>query len=226
VKGTQLSLLVEPRAPRALADGAWLLPGFALDDAPGLLADVAAVAASAPLRHMLTPGGHRMSVAMTNCGEVGWITDAHGYRYSELDPQTERPWPALPAAWRALAERGAARVGFAGFAPDACLVNRYVPGARMTLHQDKNEEDFGAPILSVSLGLPATFLLGEDRRTARPLRVPLVHGDVLVWGGPARLRFHGVLPIADGFHEQVGAARINLTFRKARATRPVGGRAR
>ncbi|MBL8715425.1 MAG: DNA oxidative demethylase AlkB [Myxococcales bacterium] len=212
----QLPLLADPRVPRALGEGAWLLPGLALDAAPQLLADVAVVAALSPWRHMHTPGGFRMSVAMTNCGAVGWVTDARGYRYTEVDPTTGRAWPAMPASLLDLAVRAAERAGFSGFAPDACLVNRYAVGARMTLHQDKNERDFAAPIVSVSLGLPATFLFGGETRAVRPARVPLVHGDVVVWGGPARLRFHGVLPVADGHHARVGAARINLTFRRGR----------
>ncbi|MBK7402332.1 MAG: DNA oxidative demethylase AlkB [Myxococcales bacterium] len=212
----QLPLLADPRVPRALAEGAWLLPGLALDAASQLLVDVAAVAARAPWRHMHTPGGFRMSVAMTNCGAVGWVTDAQGYRYTEVDPATEQAWPAMPASLHDLAVRAAERAGFSGFAPDACLVNQYAVGARMTLHQDKNERDFSAPIVSVSLGLPATFLFGGETRAERPTRVPLEHGDVVVWGGPARLRFHGVLAVADGQHALVGAARINLTFRRAR----------
>lgn len=212
----QLPLLSDPRVPRALAEGAWLLPGLALDAAPQLLADVARVATAAPFRHMMTPGGFRMSVAMTNCGAVGWVTDASGYRYTEFDPTTERAWPAMPASLRDLAVEAAGRAGFSGFAPDACLVNRYEVGARMTLHQDKNERDYSAPIVSVSLGLPATFLFGGETRAERPTRVSLVHGDVVVWGGPSRLRFHGVRAVAEGQHEEVGAARINLTFRKAR----------
>jgi alkylated DNA repair protein (DNA oxidative demethylase) len=156
-----------------------------------------------------------MSVAMTNCGPLGWVSDRRGYRYDAVDPDTGRPWPAMPAAFRALAARAAEAGGFARFEPDACLVNRYAPGTRLTLHQDRDERDFGAPIVSVSLGLPAVFLFGGDTRGGRPLRIPLRHGDVVVWGGPARLRFHGVAPVEDGVHERLGACRINLTFRRA-----------
>jgi len=205
-------------APREipLAPGASLLAGFARPSEAALMAAIDEVVAAAPLRHMLTPGGRRMSVAMTNCGEAGWISDRAGYRYSSHDLDTGRPWPALPEAFRDLALRAAARAGFPRFVPDACLVNRYDPGARLTLHQDRDERDFGAPIVSVSLGLPATFLLGGERRADRPARIDLAHGDVVVWGGPARLRFHGVLPLADGLHPLTGRHRINLTLRKAR----------
>jgi alkylated DNA repair protein (DNA oxidative demethylase) len=165
---------------------------------------------------MLTPGGHQMSVAMTNCGSVGWVTDRTGYRYDGADPESAKPWPAMPPSFRELAGRVAAHAGFHGFSPDACLINRYQPGARMSLHQDKDEADFGAPIVSVSLGLPATFLFGGLQRSDRPRRFRLEHCDVAVWGGPMRLAFHGVAPLADGEHALMGRQRINLTFRKAR----------
>ncbi len=156
-----------------------------------------------------------MSVAMSNCGALGWTSDAGGYRYTTVDPATGRAWPAMPEALRELARRAAATAGFPGFEPDACLVNRYAPTARMTLHQDRNERDLGAPIVSVSLGLPAVFLFGGDTREARPTRVPLAHGDVVVWGGASRLRYHGILPLTAGHHPQIGPWRINLTFRRA-----------
>jgi alkylated DNA repair protein (DNA oxidative demethylase) len=218
-RGNQLQLgLAEPvrdDAQRPLAPGAVLLPVFALADEAALLSALERVAAAAPFRHLETPGGYRMSVGMTNCGALGWVSDRRGYRYDPIDPGSGRPWPAMPAAFRSLAERAAEAGGFARFDPDACLVNRYEPGSRLTLHQDRNERDFDAPIVSVSLGLPAIFLFGGDTRGGRPQRVPLRHGDVVVWGGPARLRFHGVAPIADGQHERLGAYRINLTFRRA-----------
>jgi alkylated DNA repair protein (DNA oxidative demethylase) len=164
---------------------------------------------------MVTPGGHQMSVAMTNCGGLGWVTDRSGYRYDRLDPNSARPWPSMPPSFRELAREAAAQAGFDGFSPEACLVNRYLPGARMSLHQDKDEGDFGAPIVSVSLGLPATFLFGGLKRGDKAQRFRLSHGDVAVWGGPARLKFHGVAPLADGEHVLMGRQRINLTFRKA-----------
>jgi len=201
--------------PVAIAPGAALLRGFALDDAAALLAAIDAVSAVAPLRHMVTPGGYTMSVATTSCGELGWTSDERGYRYAARDPHSDLPWPAMPAPFGALARHAATRAGFPGFEPDSCLINRYAPGARLTLHQDKNERDFDAPIVSVSLGLPATFLFGGIKRTERTLKLRLAHGDVVVWGGPARLRFHGVLPLAHGTHPLTGACRVNLTFRKA-----------
>jgi len=199
----------------SLAVGAVLLRGFARSCEHDVMAAVDDVLAAAPLRHMMTPGGFRMSVAMTNCGTLGWVSDRKGYRYDPLDPDTGRPWPTMPAAFLRLAGDAAARAGFAGFLPDACLVNRYAPGARLTLHQDRNERDFAAPIVSVSLGLPAVFIFGGLKRSDRPLRMPLAHGDTVVWGGPSRLRYHGVAPVKPGHHERVGGYRINLTFRKA-----------
>jgi len=156
-----------------------------------------------------------MSVAMTSCGAAGWVTDRSGYRYDAFDPDTGRRWPPMPAAFLDLASSAATDAGFAAFEPDSCLINRYEPGARLSLHQDRNERDLGAPIVSVSLGLPAVFLFGAARRTDRPRRVPLESGDVAVWGGPSRLAFHGVAPLADGHHPLTGRHRINLTFRRA-----------
>jgi len=192
-----------------------VLRGFALREAAALIAAITRVAAEAPFRHMITPGGFRMSVAMTNCGEAGWVTDRKGYRYQPTDPESGKPWPPIPAAFLGLAAAAAASSGFAGFRPDACLVNRYEPGTRLTLHQDRNERDFAQPIVSVSLGLPATFLFGGLERRDRPQRVPLVHGDVVVWGGPSRLNFHGVAELAEGEHPATGRLRYNLTLRKA-----------
>lgn len=206
-------LFDEPQEP--LGDGAVLLRAFALGEAEALFAAVQGVIAEAPLRHMVTPGGLAMAVAMTNCGPLGWVSDRRGYRYQGTDPLSGHAWPAMPGVFRALAGRAAAAAGFDGFAPDACLVNRYVPGTRLSLHQDRDETDFGAPIVSVSLGLPAVFLWGGMKRADRPHRVPLQHGDVVVWGGPSRLVFHGVAPLAEGEHEHLGAQRVNLTFRKA-----------
>jgi len=204
------------QAPRRepLEPGAIVLRGFASDEAPVLLDCIHAVAQQAPFRHMETPRG-LMSVAMTNCGEAGWVSDRRGYRYDAIDPETHRPWPAMPAAFAELARRAAGAAGFDGFIPNACLINRYEPGTRLTLHQDRDEQDFAAPIVSVSLGVPAKFLWGGALRTHRPRRVPLVHGDVVVWGGPARLHFHGVDTLRQGHHALTGSARFNLTFRRA-----------
>ncbi len=209
-------LSVLPRAGNeTLAEGAVLLRGFATGDAPALMAALDAILDAAPFRRMVTPGGHVMSVAMTNCGAQGWITDLRGYRYDARDPTTGRSWPAMPASFRALAERAAAAAGYAGFSPDAGLINRYEPGARLSLHQDRNERDLAAPIVSVSLGLPAIFLFGGARRADRPRRLRLQSGDVAVWGGASRLAFHGIDPLADGEDRLTGRCRINLTFRKA-----------
>lgn len=198
-----------------MAEGAVLLRAFASPFESELFTALRDIANQAPFRHMMTPGGHQMSVAMTNCGPLGWVTDRTGYRYDANDPETGKPWPAMPAAFCRLAGQAAAQAGFSEFSPDACLVNRYEPGARMSLHQDKDEDDFGAPIVSVSLGLPAIFLFGGLKRSDKPRRFRLQHGDVVVWGGPARLAFHGVAPLADGEHALIGRQRINLTFRKA-----------
>jgi DNA oxidative demethylase len=199
-----------------MAERAVLLRGFARPFESDLVADLRDVVEQAPFRHMVTPGGHQMSVAMTNCGSVGWVTDRTGYRYDGVDPQSGKPWPAMPASFRALALQAAAQAGFDGFSPEACLINRYLPGARMSLHQDKDETDFAAPIVSVSLGLPAIFLFGGSKRGDRPRRFRVEHGDIAVWGGPTRLAFHGVAPLADGEHASMGRQRINLTFRKVR----------
>jgi len=199
-----------------MAEGAVLLRGFASPVETDLIAALRATVEQAPFRHMVTPGGHQMSVAMTNCGSFGWVTDRTGYRYDTNDPEAGRPWPAMPPAFRELAAQAASRAGFAGFLPDACLINRYQPAARMSLHQDKDELDLAAPIVSVSLGLPAIFLFGGLKRSDKPNRFRLQHGDIAVWGGPARLAFHGVAPLADGEHALLGRQRINLTFRKTR----------
>jgi DNA oxidative demethylase len=205
---------VEQRDER-LAPGALVLRGFVRDRGAALLEALGAVTARAPFRFLVTPGGYQMSVAMTNCGSAGWISDRTGYRYGPLDPLTGEPWPTMPAVFAAVAAESAARAGFACFTPDACLINQYEPGSRLSLHQDKDERDYGAPIVSVSLGLPAVFLFGGGLRSDKSQRVPLAHGDVVVWGGPARLRYHGVLPLKDGEHRLFGRRRINLTFRKA-----------
>jgi DNA oxidative demethylase len=203
-------------AREVMADGALLLRGLARSREGELIAALRDIVAAAPLRHMMTPGGYQMSVAMTNCGSAGWITDRTGYRYGATDPETGRPWPSMPPAFRELARRAAGEGGFADFAPDVCLINRYVPGARLSLHQDKDELDFEAPIVSVSLGLPAIFLFGGLKRDDKVRRFRLEHGDIAVWGGPARLFYHGVAPLADGEHALLGRQRINLTFRKVR----------
>ena len=198
-----------------LAPGAWLLRGFALGKVAAVLAAIESITAAALFRHLVTPGGFRMSVAMTNCGRLGWVSDRRGYRYDACDPLSGRPWPPMPPVFLELARDAAQAAGFSDFEPDACLINQYIPGARLTLHQDRDESDLNAPIVSVSLGLPATFLFGGNARTDKQRRVPLQHGDVVVWGGPARLYHHGVLAVKDGYHESLGSRRLNLTFRRA-----------
>lgn len=200
----------------ALGEQACVLHGFALPRDEALLDGIERIAQVAPFRHLVTPGGHVMQVAMTNSGSFGWCSDRRGYRYDHRDPQSSTPWPAMPDAFLELARAAAAEAGFADYVPDACLVNRYAPGTRLSLHQDRDEDDRVAPIVSVSLGLPATFLFGGFARGDKAVRVPLAHGDVMVWGGVDRMRFHGVLPVKPGLHPRVGAQRLNLTFRKVR----------
>jgi len=207
-------------APRAggihpLAPGAALLHGFVQASLPALLQEIEHVAKAAPFRRMVTPGGYAMSVAMTNCGAAGWITDLGGYRYGATDPQSGRPWPPLPPMFRALAAGAAKAAGFSSFEPDACLINRYEAGAKLSLHQDKDERDFSQPIVSVSLGLPAVFLFGGEERRQKPLRLRLESGDVVVWGGPSRHRYHGIDPLPAGSDPLTGPYRYNLTLRKA-----------
>lgn len=212
----KMDLFENDSRDQTLGPGAMLLGGFATSRADALLQEIAAITAQAPFRHLVTPGGHTMSVAMTNCGPLGWLSDSRGYRYNGIDPITDRPWPAMPQIFATLAAEAAARAGFARFRPDACLINRYVPGAKLSLHQDKDEDDQTAPIVSVSLGLPAVFQFGGLTRDAPITKYRLQHGDVVVWGGPARFYYHGILPLKDGTHPATGATRINMTFRKVR----------
>lgn len=204
----------QPRAEQ-IGEQSWLLRGFALPLIEQLLPALESILLAAPLRHMMTPGGFSMSVGTSSCGALGWITDRTGYRYSSVDPLSGLPWPALPPVFAELAHSAAARAGFPGFDADSCLINRYVPGAKMSLHQDKDEKAYAAPIVSLSLGLPAMFLFGGFNRSDKSQRIALLHGDMVIWGGVDRLRFHGVLPIKQGRHPRLGEQRINLTFRVA-----------
>ena len=204
-----------PLSKDILGAGTAFLAGFALHTQDELLLSLKCIAERSPFRNMVTPGGYRMSVAMTNCGPLGWVTDRSGYRYDAIDPEMNRPWPMMPLPFRELAVAAGEEAGFSDFVPDACLINRYEPGARLSLHQDKNEHDLTQPVVSVSLGLPATFLFGGLERAERTQRIQIVHGDVIVWGGPARLRYHGIVPLRDGEHSRTGRVRYNITFRKA-----------
>lgn len=198
-----------------LAPGAMILGGFARDEGERLLTEIAEIAMHSPFRRMVTPSGYAMSAAMTNCGNLGWVTDRSGYRYDPIDPETGMAWPTMPCLFSALASRAADSAGFPPFEPDACLINRYEPGARLSLHQDRNERAFDAPIVSISLGVPGTFLWGGVTRSERPRRLRLCHGDVVVWGGPARLTFHGIDVLCKAEHRATGDLRYNLTFRRA-----------
>jgi DNA oxidative demethylase len=213
--GTLFDEAAEEQRSEPLATGATILRKFALQDEAAILEAIRDVVAKAPFRQMITPGGYRMSVAMTNCGALGWVTDRSGYRYDAIDPVSGLPWPAMPEPLLNLATSAASEAGFEDFFPDACLINRYETGARLSLHQDKDEKDFSQPIVSVSLGIPAVFQFGGLNRSDKTTRVRLTHGDVVVWGGPARLRYHGVLALKEDHHPLVGDHRINLTFRKA-----------
>ncbi|MDI6948968.1 MULTISPECIES: DNA oxidative demethylase AlkB [unclassified Serratia (in: enterobacteria)] len=201
-----------------VAPGATILRGFAGDDTARLLGSISTIASMAPFRQLRTPGGHVMSVSMTSCGDLGWMSDEFGYRYTATDPDTGRSWPSMPDKFRQLAEMAAAAAGYPSFSPDACLINRYSPGARLTLHQDKNERDMSQPIVSVSLGLPAVFLFGGLSREQACARYILTQGDVMVWGGPSRLNYHGVLPLKGGIPPwpSTECVRFNLTFRRVR----------
>ncbi|WP_323016978.1 DNA oxidative demethylase AlkB [Castellaniella sp.] len=205
----------EQNLDQRLGPAAIVLRGFALPDVPALIPALDIICQQSPFRLMVTPGGFTMSVALTNCGAQGWTSDRRGYRYTRIDPDTGAPWPIMPEVFARLANRAATAAGFDDFEPDACLINRYLPGNRLSLHQDKNERDYDAPIVSVSLGMPARFLFGGHARNAPTVKVPLHHGDVTVWGGVDRLRYHGVLPLKDEPHALLGSQRINFTFRKA-----------
>jgi alkylated DNA repair protein (DNA oxidative demethylase) len=208
----------EPAQPASIerfGPGSWLLRSFAIDFMDELLARLQAVVSRAPFRQMVTPGGFTMSAALSSCGSVGWVTDRSGYRYSATDPRTGEAWPPIPDVFLQLARQAAIATHYGDFAPDACLINRYVPGAKMSLHQDKDEKQLQFPVVSVSLGLPAIFLFGGMERSDKTLKIPLLHGDVVVWGGKDRLRYHGVMPIKPGAHPLLGEQRINITFRCA-----------
>nr|WP_202405338.1 DNA oxidative demethylase AlkB [Saccharibacter sp. 17.LH.SD] len=212
----QPDLFADERRTLPLGPDAALLGGFATESAEALISHIQHITASSPFRHMETRSGKRMSVAMSNCGSLGWVSDRSGYRYDALDPLTGNPWPHMPRLFRELAEHAARSIGFHNFTPEACLINQYRPGARLSLHQDMDEQDRTAPIVSVSLGLPATFLWGGHHRACRPKRYSLIHGDVVVWGGASRMIFHGIDVLKEGKHPLTEDVRFNLTFRKVR----------
>jgi DNA oxidative demethylase len=218
VRARQIDLLGDlggpPQGREVLGESAVLLRGFAAADAPALVAAIREIEARAPFRHLVTPGGYRMSVAMTNCGNTGWVSDESGYRYDPVDPNSGSAWPAMPPLFRQLAAGAAVEDGFPEYHPDACLINRYEAGSKLSLHRDRDENDPIAPIVSVSLGLPAVFLWGGLRRDDRPRRIRLESGDVVVWGGASRFVYHGVVPLPVGDHPLTGSCRFNLTFRK------------
>lgn len=208
-------LIAKAPTIETIGDGAVILRRFAAAAAEQLVAMIAEIADQAPFRHMMTPGGYRMSVAMTSCGRLGWITDRKSYRYAALDPDRGRPWPVMPKSFLDLASDAAKAAGFSGFTPDSCLINRYEAGSKLSLHQDRDEQDMSAPIVSVSLGLPASFQFGGLKRCDPIQRHRLDHGDVVVWGGASRLFHHGIAVLKPGHHPLTDAYRYNLTFRKA-----------
>ncbi len=197
-----------------ICPGAVVLRQFATAATTDILTTLDGLIADAPLRQMQTPGGGKMSAALSACGDYGWVSDRRGYRYAAIDPLTQQAWPEMPDLLSTLAARAAAAAGYPHYSPDVCLINCYETGAKMGLHQDKDELDFSAPIVSVSLGVPANFQFGGAKRTDKPVKIPLQHGDVVVWGGPARLNFHGVLTVRKALHPLTGSRRFNLTFRK------------
>lgn len=197
-----------------ICDGMWILRGFA--DSTALAEAIDGVVARAPLRHLITPGGFKMSVAMTSCGTYGWMSDRRGYRYDPVDPDSGRNWPAMPGSFASVATTAAKAAGYSGFEPDACLINQYAVGSQMTAHQDCNELDFSQPIVSVSLGISARFFVQGPERRGKSIPVDVKDGDVIVWGGPSRLFFHGVRPLKPDTHVRYGPFRYNLTFRRAK----------
>jgi len=205
----------QPARTEQIGEQSFVLRGFALPWVEQLLPLLEKILRAAPFRQMVTPGGFTMSVGLSSCGTLGWTTDRSGYRYTRIDPVSGQPWPEMPEVFREMAQAAAREAGFHHFEPDACLINRYLPGAKMSLHQDKDERSYDPPIVSVSLGLPAMFLFGGFKRNDTSQRVSLFHGDIVVWGGVDRLRYHGVLPLKDGHHPRLGGQRINFTFRTA-----------
>jgi alkylated DNA repair protein (DNA oxidative demethylase) len=207
--------MMSPANTYTLGSRSFILKDFASSEAASLLADINSITTQSPLRHMTTRRGYQMAAEMTNCGQLGWVSDSRGYRYQAEDPLTGQPWPDMPASFLLLAEKAAQTCGFDNFIPDVCLINRYHPRAGMGLHQDKDEQDFSQPIVSVSLGIPAVFLFGGLSRSDKPVAHLLEHGDVVVWGGEDRLRFHGISPLKLAHHALTGQCRFNLTFRFA-----------
>lgn len=198
-----------------IAEGAYWLRGHALPAADLLWAELRKHFATYPPQQMFTPMGYKMSVRSTSMGDAAWVGTKKGYGYASIDTAINQALPPLPSTFLSLANHAATEAGYNDFTPDSCLINCYDIGSKMGLHQDKDERDFNQPIVSVSLGIPATFLFGGAKRSDKPTQIPLTHGDVVVWGGASRLFYHGVQTIKPNKHPLLGELRCNLTFRKA-----------
>jgi len=204
------SQLVAEPTHEEIFPGAVLMRSLALPQDNEFFTAAEAIIAARPLHHTTTPSGLPMGVMVTDCGD----SRAFANRWDTANPERMRLWPPMPPLLRDFAIRCAVRSGFPQFRPDACHINRYQAGTKLGLHQDRHECDWTQPIVSLSFGLECIFLLGGLQRTDKPRRILLEHGDVIVWGGPSRMRFHGVQPLKPGHHPLTGPYRYNLTFRK------------
>ncbi len=205
----------EQASTEVIDNDAIILKGFVRAKANQLVKDAELISQQSPFRTMTTPGGGKMSVAITNCGHCGWLSDEHGYRYQQIDPVTHRSWPEMPQSFLKICAAATKAASFAEFMPDACLLNKYQADAKMGLHNDNDEHDLTAPIVSVSLGLDAVFLFGGKTRQSPTRKYLLSHGDVVVFGGQSRLNFHGISLIKPTYiSDDLTDHRLNLTFRK------------